>query len=218
VAGRAERFAVYRNNVATSLVSAMETAFPTVRRLVGDEFFAAMALAFVRAHPPTSPLLMFYGAAFPGFLARFPPVARLGYLPDIARLDQAMRESYHAADSRPMSEAEFARLLASDVEAARLRLAPSLRIIRSDWPIHAIWRATMEGGPHPAARPEDVVILRPDYDPLPQLLPMGGATFISGLLAGETIGQSLATAGESADLVAILGVLIPGRAILGVLT
>ena len=53
-----KRFSVYRNNVASSLTRALEAAFPTVRKLVGDEFFAAMAVVFLRSHPPTSPKRM----------------------------------------------------------------------------------------------------------------------------------------------------------------
>ena len=61
-----KRFSVYRNNVASSLTRALEAAFPTVRKLVGDEFFAAMAGVFLRAHPPQSRMLMLYGDADAG--------------------------------------------------------------------------------------------------------------------------------------------------------
>ena len=43
-----KRFDVYRNNVVSSLIGAMETAFPTIRRLVGDTFFGAMAGVYSR--------------------------------------------------------------------------------------------------------------------------------------------------------------------------
>ena len=48
------RFAVYRNNVAVSLVEALGARFPVVKRLVGEEFFRAMAHAFVSREPPLS--------------------------------------------------------------------------------------------------------------------------------------------------------------------
>lgn len=211
-----ERFAVYRNNVASSLTRALEAGFPTVRLLVGEAFFAATALVFLRAHPPRSRVLMLYGDAFPGFLASFPPVAHLGYLPDVARLDQAMRESYHAADSTTLFEAEFHRLMAQDLTGLRFRLQPALRLIRSDWPLHAIWAANHAGGPAPLPGPQDVVVLRPEFDPAPHRLPPGGGAFIAGLLAGHTLGDSLALAGETHDLTTSLGILIAGRAITGV--
>lgn len=210
------RFAVYRNNVALSLTRALEAAFPTVRKLVGEAFFAAMAGDFLRAHPPRSPVLMLYGEDFPDWLAQFPPVAHLGYLPDVARLDQAMRESYHAADSAPLPEAEFQRLLGEDIARLRVALAPSLRLIRSRWPIAAIWRANHADGPPPRMVAESVVVLRPDFDPHPHALPRGSALVVQGLLAGMSLGESLDLPGEPIDLPGLLGLLIGNRAIVGV--
>lgn len=212
------RFSVYRNNVALSLTRALEAAFPTVRKLVGDDFFAAMAGIFLRAHPPRSRILMLYGDELPAFLASFPPVAHLGYLPDVARLDQAMRESYHAADSAPLSQTDFERLLGEDLASLRLSLAPSLRLVRSRWPIVSIWAANAKGGPAPKPGPEDALILRPDFDPLPQVLPDGGAAFVASLLEGRTLGEAVDFAGPGLDLSAVLGTLISGRAISGVTT
>lgn len=217
--GRAapKRFSVYRNNVASSLTRALEAAFPTVRKLVGDEFFGAMAVVFLRAHPPRSQMLMQYGEVMPAFLAEFPPVAHLGYLPDIARLDQAMRESYHAADTAPLPEAEFQRLVGGDIAALRLVLAPSLRLVRSRWPVHGVWAANHAAGPKPQPVAQDVVILRPAFDPRPHLLPQGGGAMLAALLAGQSLGDSIDCAGEGLDLAAVLGLLISGKAVIGVL-
>lgn len=211
-----KRFSVYRNNVASSLTRALEAAFPTVRKLVGDEFFAAMAGVFLRAHPPRSRMLMLYGDAFPGFLEGFPPVAQLGYLPDVARLDQAMRESYHAADSSPLGEVQFRRLIGGDIAGLRLRLAPSLRLMRSRWPVVSIWIANAEGGPSPKPGPEDALVLRPEFDPRPHRLPPGGGAFVQGLLEGLTLEQSLEQAAADVDLPAVLSLLVVGQAIIGV--
>ena len=211
-----KRFSVYRNNVASSLTRALEAAVPTVRKLVGDEFFAAMAVVFLRAHPPTSRMLMLYGAEFSGFLEAFPPVRHLGYLPDVARLDQAMRESYHAADSQALEQLALRRLVGADLAVLRLQLAPCLRLVRSPWPIVSIWTANAEGGPPPRAGAEDALVLRPEFDPKPRCLPPGGGAFVAGLLAGESLGASIDLAGSELDLPAVLGLLIAGQAITGV--
>ncbi|MBN8632564.1 MAG: putative DNA-binding domain-containing protein [Rhodobacterales bacterium] len=211
-----KRFSVYRNNIATSLTRALQAAFPTVGKLVGEEFFKAMAVVFLRVHPPRSRMLMLYGDAFPAFLEGFQPVRHLGYLPDVARLDQAMRESYHAADSRALGEADFQRLIGEDLAGLRLTLAPSLRLVRSAWPIVSIWAAHAEGGPPPRAVAEDALVLRPEFDPKPRCLPKGGGAFVAGLLAGESLGAAVELAGPGLDLPAVLGLLIAGQAITGV--
>ncbi|MBT8416386.1 MAG: putative DNA-binding domain-containing protein [Silicimonas sp.] len=214
-AGR--RFDVYRNNVAVSLTEALETAFPVIARLLGDQNFRTMAGVFLRKHPPASPLMMYYGAEMPTFLRDFQPTASIGYLPDIARLELALRESYHASDRAPVDPEILQTTAPEQLMALTVTLAPSLRLVRSSWPIHAIWRFNTESdAPKPEMAAEDVVILRSDLDPEPHLLPVCAGIFLGALLAGETFGEALdkTTASSSDfDLSAVLGILIGAGAI-----
>lgn len=209
-AGR--RFDVYRNNVAVALIDALETAFPVVAKLVGPDNFRTLAGTFFRKHPPNSPLMMFYGDKMPEFLEQFQPTANLGYLPDIARLELAMRQSYHAADAQAIDPAVLQNTPPEKLMASRMTLAPSVRLIRSRWPIHAIWRFnTQPDAPKPSMSSDDVVVLRPDFDPEPHLLSPGGGGFIASLLGGNTMSTAVETAaGEHADfdLSAVLTLLI----------
>jgi hypothetical protein len=207
-----KRFSVYRNNVAVSLTEALEAAFPVVRKIVGDEFFHAMAGVYLRAHQPSSPVLSRYGAEMPGFLAAFGPVAHLGYLPDVARLEIARRTAYHAADARAVGPEALQS--GADLMIARMALAPALTVIRSRWPLFGIWRAnTEDGAPKPGRDPEDVLVTRPEFDPRVALLPPGGADFIAALIAGETLGTAILAAGKGFEPGATVGALLAGGAI-----
>jgi hypothetical protein len=210
------RFAVYRNNVTQGLGKALEAGFPAVLALVGEAFFRAMALAFLRAHPPRGRIMMFYGAEFAGFIAGFEPARGLGYLADVARLEQALRESYHAADAEAVAVEALAALPETDLLAARLRLAPALRVLRSDWPVFGIYNASLRGAASPPMRGEDVLVTRAAFDPVMQVLPAGGAGFIEALLAGKVLAEALAGVPEGFDLAAILAMLIGAQAIVGV--
>lgn len=211
-----KRFSVYRNNVTSGLTKALEASFPVIRKLVGDEFFAAMAVVFARAHPPRSRLLAQYGDAFPDFLSRFPPVSHLGYLADVARLEQAIRESYHAADLPALPPRSLATLSEARLQGARLHLSPTVRLIRSKWPIQSIWLANTEGGPPPAAKAEDVIVLRPSFDPRPHLLPSGAGAFPEAVLAGRSLVEALCACGDGFDLASMLSLLFDGNAIVGI--
>ncbi|UWR21470.1 DNA-binding domain-containing protein [Sulfitobacter sp. S190] len=179
-AGR--RYGVYRNNVVVSLIEAMKTAFPTVRTLLGSQNFDGLAPIFVRQHPPSSPLMMHYGAEFPGFLQGVSQLSHLGYLPDVARLDLAMRQSYHAADPTPF-DVSVLEQPPEELSRVYLALAPPVRIIRSRWPLFDIWQKTQD--PQAAAPrniAQDIMIARPEFDPAPYLLPPGAAVWLSALV------------------------------------
>ncbi len=215
-----KRFNVYRNNVAVSLTEALEIAFPVVLKLVGDEFFHALAGVFLRQHPPSTPMLMYYGDKLPGFLRNFKPAAHLGYLPDVALLEQMIRQSYHAADATPIDPAALQSLSTDALMAAKLHIAPSAFLVRSTWPIHAIWRAnSKQGAPEPQMRGEDVLISRVEFDPEVRVLPAGGADFVQALQTGESFGSALGKAKTiipDFDLTTTLGALIAGTAIVGI--
>ena len=210
-----KRFAVYRNNVTISLQKAMQSAFPIIEKLVGSEFFEGMALTYVRAHPPTSPLMMFYGEELPEFLQRFEPAKSLQYLPDIARLELAIRKSYHAADAKPVEPPALQDLTTDLLMAAQFEFAPAMRLVNSAWPIHAIYVLnTQENAPKPVMQSEGILISRPEYDPVINLLPMGGIEFISALQGGKPFAEALHAAGENFDLTTTLGILLGGGCII----
>jgi hypothetical protein len=193
-AGR--RFDVYRNNVAVSLTDALATGFPVIAKLLGEEFFRAMAGVFLRAHPPGDPRLQLWGGKFPGFLARFDPVAHLPYLPDMARLELGLRQSYHAADATPLP---IAGRDPAEVLALKPRLAPATLILRSRFPVLTIWQKNT-GRPDLTDRlaPRDVLITRRGFDPELQLLPEGGHTLARHLKGRLTLAEAV-TATQAID-------------------
>ncbi|MCG6902138.1 MAG: DNA-binding domain-containing protein [Rhodobacter sp.] len=212
-----KRFDVYRNNVAVSLIEALETGFPVICKLVGEAFFKAMAGIYLRRFPPTSQLMMFYGQDMPAFLTGFEPVQHLQYLPDVARLELALRACYHAADATPIAPETLQDMPADRLMAARFEFAPAMALIRSRWPVHGIWRMNMEdGAPQPGNAGENVLLTRPEYDPQLTTLAPGGGTFVAALMNGKAFGESLDAATAQVpdfDLTATLGVLFAGAAI-----
>ena len=189
----ARRFAVYRNNVVVGLGKALKARFPVVEKIVGEEYFAAMARVFVTEQPPRSPLLATYGDSFPAFIAAFEPARELPYLADVARLEAARTRSYHAADATPVGGDHFAALDADAVGDIRIKMHPSAEVVRSAYPIVTIW--AMNSGEQELApiedwRGEDAVISRPYLEVEVRALPPGGAAFLLALAAGRRLGEA----------------------------
>lgn len=214
-----KRFNVYRNNVVVSLVEALKVAFPAVTALVGEEFFEAVAREFVPRHQPKTPLLMLYGAEFPGFLAGFPPAQGLPYLADVARLEQARREAYHAADVAPADPGVLADLSPEALMAVRFSFAPATRLVASAHPILSIWTHAMgPDAPAITAAQEDVLVTRPKLDVAMAALPAGGAAFVAEMMGGAALGAAAEPAAqvEGFDLAAILTCLFETGALAGI--
>ena len=212
-----KRFDVYRNNVAVSLSDALETAFPVVRKLVGDDFFRAMASVFLRAHPPTSPMMMFYGAEMPDFLAAFAPAQSVPYLPDVARVELALRHSYHAADATPVAPDALGQIAPDTLPHVKFAFAPAVHVVPSTFPLHSIWWSNTHGGDI-AKVAQSVLITRPEFDPAVDALTPPQAAVLSALMTGETLGESLRHGGAGFDLGPLLGLLLTRNALISIKT
>ncbi|MFN0263551.1 DUF2063 domain-containing protein [Tepidamorphus sp. 3E244] len=217
-----KRFSVYRNNVIVSLTDYLAETFPAVRRLVGDEFFAAMAGVFVRRSPPESPVLIEYGAGFAPFIETFDPAQSVPYLADVARLEDAQRVCGHAADAVPASVESLAVLADADPSRAFLDLHPSAHIVRSQWPIFSIWQASGGKGAGPLPKGgESVLIVRPGLDVELYRLPKAGAAFLQAIAAGNPLDTAIAAAQaeeDAFDLAGFLTFLFRAGAVAGVRT
>ena len=195
------RFNVHRNNFVASLIEALEATFPAVRKLVGEAFFKGSARAFIDAEPPTSPVLLLYGRGFGDFLDRFEPAGGVPYLGDVARLEWARLNAYHAADMVPARIEALAAIPRADAGDSRFVLHPSFALIRSRWPVVSLWSACSGDGPEPdvdMARGEDAIVMRPALTVDTRIAPAGGGMFMARLQAGDTLGQAaLIASGET---------------------
>lgn len=200
--GAVKRYNVYRNNVTVSLIDALAAVYPAVQRLTGVEFFRAMARFHVRATPPTSPLLFEYGRDFPAFIESYEYARDLPWLADVARIERAWLDAYHAADAVPLRPEALAAIAPERLAGAVFAAHPAAAIVRSRFAAVTIFAANRgEGAARPidAGTPEDALITRPGHDVVVRHLPPGGAVFMSCLMSGEPLGQAAALALEDSS-------------------
>jgi hypothetical protein len=196
-----KRFAVYRNNVASSLIDALGDAYPAVRRLVGEECFRGAARIYIGEDPPRSPVMLQYGAGFAGFLETFEPLRSLPYLADVARIERAWLEAYHAAEATSLAPSALNGIADQRAGDLRFTLHPSLRIVRSPFPALTIWRMNIgDAAPRDLrldAGSEDVLLARPEAQVEVRSLPPGGAIFLIALARRNTLGEAAPAASRS---------------------
>ncbi|MEO1066261.1 MAG: DNA-binding domain-containing protein [Pseudomonadota bacterium] len=193
-----ERFNIYRNNVVASLIDALADNFPAVKTLVGDAFFKAVAKHWVLDNQPDQPMLFSYGAGFADFLDHFEPARAVPYLADIARLEQARREAYHAADGAPISIASLQDIPPHLLGDAIFILHPAARLVQSGFPVQTIWESTLD---KPSNQPldlsacpaESVLVTRPALDVEHQVIDHVTLDFINALGQGLTLHQAMSS-------------------------
>jgi hypothetical protein len=212
-----KRYDVYRNNVTVSLIAALSSVFPAVERITGADFFRAMARFHVRETPPVSPLLFEYGRDFPDFIDRYEYARDMPWLSDVARIERAWLDAYHAADAPSLKAEALAAVPPEELGALTFRPHPATRLVCSAHPAVTIFAMNRATGPVSRVenRAEDGLITRIDDDVTVRLLPPGGAAFLGALLAGQCLAAGVAAALEAEpgfDLSAAIGEMLAAHA------
>lgn len=222
------RFNVYRDNTAVSLAEAIADTYPVVRELVGEDFFSAMAGAYVAQHVPTSPVLIHYGGDFPEFIESFEAAATLPFLADVARVEWAWLQAYHAADEAAVGAEALQSVDPEKLDGARLALHPSLSLLCSDWPAVSIWSAHQ--GDDAQARQaalgelsqtgEYGLIVRPEFEVNVQLVQPALWHLAVQLRDGATLGAAAETldAGDAEQFGGMLGYIFTTGLVCEILT
>jgi hypothetical protein len=217
------RLDVYRNNVVSSLVEALADTFPVVHAVVGDAAFRTLAASHVRAHPPRSPVLAHYGGGFAAWLADAEALAAQPWLPDLARLEFARVQAFHAPEAQALEAGALASWLARPdaLPGLVLHLHPSVQVLASAWAVVSLWAAHQ--GPGPAtppsmAEPEAALVMRAGDDAVVVPVPPAMARWVARLRQGRPLGPvvtDLVEAGDTLDLGASLGLLLRLGALTG---
>ena len=130
-----------------------------------------------------------YGDDFPDFLEDAAAAFGLPYLPDVARLENAWVEAYHAEEAGAVGLADLAAHPPAALLTARVEFHPAARLLRFATPAGSIWASHQAGaGPAAAAeRGEDVLVARPEADVGVRILPAEAYAFATRLASGATL-------------------------------
>lgn len=192
------RFNVYRNNVVVSLRESLESTFPVVRQMVGEDFFAAMARSFIRQSLPKTPVLIEYGADFSDFISRFQPAQGLPYLADLAGLEYASLMAYHGPNAVPATIDVLANRPEDQIEEARFAFHPTLALLTSEWLVFSLWQAHQEDDPQlhlseVECQPECGLVVRPNLNVHIRTLDPLVYDFVVKLRDDHSLGEAVET-------------------------
>ncbi len=206
---RARGWQAYEANAGASAERALQASFPTVRLLMGDDSFAALARAFWQSQPPQRGDLAWFGEGLPGFIAASEQLADVPYLADCAQLDWAVAQAERAADDAPELHT-LSMLGEHDPAALHIDLPPGMAVLPSAYPIVSLWEAHHRPPDGTDAfadvrvalrdgRGENALVVRQGWRGGVGRLDAPTVRWLRGLLRGLSVSQALAEAGEGFD-------------------
>lgn len=199
-----ERLRIYRNNFLIGLGEALNSNFPVVRQMVGADFFAQAARAFILRAPPSKPCLFEYGEGFSEFLADLPEVTKLPYVAEMASFEFARIAAYHAPVEALLTDAAIARVAPEKLADLPIRLARHVRLLPVRFPILDLWQAHQAAEPDLAAidmnpRPHTLLVCRPHRTLVTQRIEPAATLFLSTAMRPTKLAQAAEACGPSLD-------------------
>jgi len=205
-----QRLAVYSNAYFGRLLECMRELFPALRYALEEEVFDQFAVGYLTTYPPQSYTLAKLSDRFVPFLEETrakiaaPEETWPDFVIDLARLEWQIEEVFDGPGTEnldPLSPEELSRTDPESFAAARLQLAPCLRMLPFRFPVndyYTAWRGLDSGGeeriPLPDPQPDYLALTRRNY--VVRRFPLSEPQFrlLTALAAGETVGEAIAAA------------------------
>lgn len=188
--GDPARLGIYRGNLVNAWRRALASAYPLLRKVLGEQDFDALARAYGRAHPACDPDLNGFGAELADVIGGD---GDRPWLPDLARLEWSVHESWYAPDAILRAEgaplAVLPTLSPQQFEASRAVLHPSLRLQAAGWATAAFWLAADAAG-EPQRRPGHAMILRARWQVAVREIDAAEYAALLRLANGESFGAA----------------------------
>jgi len=87
---------IYKNNFYENLTNTLTIVYPTVKKLIGENYFENLCKLYIKNNLPKKNNLVNYGENFASYIKSIQWLKNLYYLPDIAKLDYCMNKVYNS--------------------------------------------------------------------------------------------------------------------------
>jgi hypothetical protein len=154
-----ERVEVYANGYFYRLLDVLKEDFPATLAVAGADNFHNLVTGYLIDYPPTEPSIYNAGRNFAAYLATHPLSARWPFLADLAQLERATLESFHAADAPILDAGAMRSISPGQWPALAMRAHPATRLVDCAWRVDEVLRAVEDGVAWTAPDRESVMII-----------------------------------------------------------
>lgn len=192
-AGTSERIILglkaHANTISHARLVALEDSFPLTRAEIGEERFNKLSREYVETTPVKASDLTNIGSHFASFLQNSNIPAAVS---DLATIEWAWLESFHAADRSPLTLEAVGAMAEADLLALPVELHPAAKICR----LHAPLAPSLAHLASEIDTPQAILVTRPDADVRLLAIDKGTLLCTQNCLHSTTIGNLLALVSE----------------------
>jgi hypothetical protein len=161
-----ERLDIYANMYFYRLLDVLREDFPATLALLGDDAFHNLVTGYLLEYPPTEPSVQHGGRYLANYLRDHPLARAKPWLADLAALERAQLEVFHAADTAPLDAAAMKKIAPERWPRLKLRLVAATQILVLDWNVAKVLDAIAAGSKsgRPEHRKLSVLVFRRGFE------------------------------------------------------
>ncbi|MCX4027401.1 putative DNA-binding domain-containing protein [Endozoicomonas sp. SM1973] len=133
--------AIYKNAYHQRLKEALDTDFPCLGKLLGDDLYDQLIAGYIKHMPSTKPSLRWFGSDMQSFLKHHPLFSKQPIVIELANWEWQLRAAFDAAGSKIITLEQLATIAPEQWPTIQLKLVPSLRVLQYQTNVVNIWQS-----------------------------------------------------------------------------
>src|ERR1700683_103631 len=155
-----ERVDIYANMYFYRLLEVLQEDFPATLAILGADRFHNLVTGYLIEYPPAHFSIMHAGRNLADFLRDHPIREDFPFIADLARMERALIEVFHAADASALDAEQMRAIAPANWPSIKLGLHPAIEILELEWKVPEVLRAVERGEePRPPTRENVGVIV-----------------------------------------------------------
>ncbi|HEY6281819.1 MAG TPA: DNA-binding domain-containing protein [Burkholderiales bacterium] len=135
------RLGIYSSAYRLRLLEALDTDYPALRALAGDEHFEKLGYAYIESHPSPYYNMRWYGGELAQFLKTTPPYNEHPVLSEMAAFEWIMALAFDAPNDPVVTVDDMAKVPAEAWPDLVFMPHASLQRLNLEWNVPVFWKA-----------------------------------------------------------------------------
>jgi len=141
---KAMRLDIYAEAYFTRVLESMRADFQITEKVLGEISFKKLVADYLKQHPSRHYNIGEVGRDFSKFVAGYEDLSEVSFLKALIEMEWLLIESFYANDTGVLEAGKLQALSDEDWATAEFKLASSVKLLQSNWPLDQFWKLSDE--------------------------------------------------------------------------